>query len=90
VVDREKGERLNMSEIDDVLSKYTDYDSENVWDVYKNNFLRRSPESRYAEPQAFDKFCDDKMSTPTRETADLLARQRSLVEMHTMLRKLGR
>ena len=39
-----------------------------------------------------DKWMDDndKMSTPSRETAELLTRKRELLDIHVMLRKLGR
>ena len=78
-----------MSEIDEILAGYN-FDEETVWDLYKEKFLRRSAENRQAELQAFDKLTEDKMDTPTRETADLLSRKRELLSIHDTMRKLGR
>jgi hypothetical protein len=78
-----------MSEIDEVLAGYM-YDEEHVWQLYKDGFLKRDAANRDAELKAFDAFAEDKMATPSRETADLLVRKRQLLDLHGMLRKLGR
>jgi hypothetical protein len=78
-----------MSEIDEILAGYN-YDVDEVWPIYKQNFLRRTAESRDAELKAFDQYADTKMDTPTRETAELLTRKRELLDLHGLLRKLGR
>ena len=78
-----------MSEMDQILASYT-YDEETVWETYKESFLKRDAANRDAELKAFDSFAEDKMSTPSRETAELLTRKRQLLDLHGMLRKLGR
>ena len=78
-----------MAEIDELLAGYN-FDPDEVWPLYKEKFLRRSAENRDAELKAFDAFAEDKMSTPSRETAELLVRKRELLDLHGMLRKLGR
>jgi hypothetical protein len=81
-----------MSEgLDAMLASYS-YDEETVFQTYKEGFLNRPAPSRDAELQAFDKWMDDngKMSAPSRETAELLTRKRELLDIHVMLRKLGR
>lgn len=78
-----------MAAIDELLASYS-YDPEEAWGLYKEGFLKRPLANRDAELQAFDKFCEDRMSTPTRETSDLLQRKRELLSIHGMLRKLGR
>jgi hypothetical protein len=78
-----------MSEIDEILAGYN-FDEETVWQTYKDGFLRRSAEDRQAQLQSFDSYCEGKMDTPSRETADLLVRHRELTDIHGMLRKLGR
>jgi hypothetical protein len=78
-----------MSEIDEVLAGYN-FNADEAWPLYKEKFLRRSALDRDAELKAFDAFAEDRMSAPSRETADLLVRKRELLDMHSMLRKLGR
>jgi hypothetical protein len=80
-----------MSEIDEVLASYN-FDEATVWDVYKERFLQCSADARQMYLQAFDKYVADegKMSTISRETADLLTRKRELLSIHGTLRKLGR
>jgi hypothetical protein len=80
-----------MTEIDEVLASYN-FDEESVWDVYKDRFLKCSADVRQEYLQAFDKWTSDegKMSTISRETADLLTRKRELMSIHGALRKLGR
>jgi hypothetical protein len=78
-------------QLDELLASYS-FDTETVWQDYKNAFQRRSPQDRDAQLQGFDKFCadNDKMTTLSRETAELLNRKRELLDMHGMLRRLGR
>jgi hypothetical protein len=80
-----------LSELDDLLASYS-FDTATVWQTYKDAFQRRSPQDRDAELQGFDKFVadNDKMGTLSREAAELLVRKRELLDMHVMLRKLGR
>jgi hypothetical protein len=80
-----------MSELDELLAGYS-YDEATVFQTYKEGFLKRPAASRDVELQAFDKWMqdNDKMSTPSRETAELLTRKRELLDIHVMLRKLGR
>jgi hypothetical protein len=80
-----------MSEMDEILAGYS-YDEATVFETYKQGFLKRPAANRDAELQAFDKWAEDngKMSTPSRETAELLTRKRELLDIHVMLRKLGR
>jgi hypothetical protein len=82
-----------MSDFLEHLTEYSDFNpNEEAWTVYMSRFGKSSPEHRQNEMRAFDKFVDDndKFSQPTREAADILARRRSLTDVHTMLRKLGR
>lgn len=80
-----------MSEMDEILAGYS-YDEATVFQTYKEGLLKRPAANRDAELQAMDKWMDDngKMSTPSRETAELLTRKRELLDIHVMLRKLGR
>ena len=57
---------------------------------YKQGFLKRTAADRDVQLQALDSYCADKMDTPSRETADLLTRKRELLDLHHMLRNLGR
>jgi hypothetical protein len=79
------------SDLDAMLASYS-YDEEAVWQTYKDGFLKRTARDRDAELQGFDKFCadNDKMTTLSRETAELLNRKRELLDVHNMLRRLGR
>jgi hypothetical protein len=80
-----------LSELDELLASYS-FDTETVWETYKEAFLRRSPQDRDAQLQGFDKYVadNDKMATLSREAADLLTRKRELLSIHGALCQLGR
>lgn len=75
--------------IDDAMSKYTDFDSDQIWDVFRSQYLKAGPAERIAALKDLDVWLEDQ-SGATREHADLLMRKRQLEDVHSTLRKLGR
>ena len=74
--------------LDEAMSKYTDFDSDQVWDVFRENYTRATPE-RIAALQNLDQWLENE-DQPTRSLSDLLLRKRQLQDVHFALRKIGR
>ena len=75
--------------LDEAMSKYTDFDSDQVWDVFRENYTRATPAERIAALQNLDQWLENE-DQPTRSLSDLLLRKRQLQDVHFALRKIGR
>jgi hypothetical protein len=81
-------EQMN-DQIVDQLTKYGDFDEAEAWDVFKNNYLMKTPEQRIIDLKACDTFIEQ-FNHPTKEAASVLTRKRELFDIHTRLRQAGR
>ena len=77
------------SKLDEAMSKYTDFDSEEVWDRFRDSYIKATPAERIAALQNLDQWLEAE-EKPTRALSDLIQRKRQLEHTHFTLRKLGR
>ena len=75
--------------IDDAMAKYTDFDSDQVWDAFLGQYVRATPAERIAAMKDLDQWLEAE-DQPTRALSDLITRKRELEDTHFTLRKLGR
>lgn len=71
------------------LAKYGDHDEETSWKIFKDFYLRKSPEARIADLKLADQWLEHQ-ARPTREHASILTRKRELEALHWTLRGVGR
>ena len=75
------------------LTKYGDMDETEAWDVFKNNYLMKTPAQRIVDLNAVDTFIDvhtAEHTGVTKELGSLLTRRRELESIHRRLREAGR
>lgn len=75
-----------LGEIFDSYQKYSDVD---VFDKFKRDFLRYSPEVRLEVLTAYDRKMEFE-TKPTRDHAELISRKRELDDLDRLLKKAGR
>jgi hypothetical protein len=75
------------------LTSYGDFGADQAWDVFKGNYLRKTPEQRIVDLRAADTFIESHTEGHTgvaKELASLLTRKRELEWIHRRLRDANR
>ena len=80
---------MSDMKIDEAMAKYTDFDADQVWDAFRDQYLRATPAERIAAMKDLDQWLEAE-DQPTRALSDLMVRKRQLEDVHFTLRKLGR
>ena len=77
----------------DQLTKYGDFNEEESWDIFKNNYLAKTPAQRMIDLEAADSWITqytESHTGVTKELSSLVTRRRELESIHRRLREAGR
>ena len=75
------------------LTSYGDFGEEESWEIFKNNYLTKTPEQRKIDLVAADSWITqytESHTGVTKELGSLLTRRRELESIHRRLRELYR